>query len=144
MSQNHQHLLSSNPKTLRRHRRGKTGHILFPRRARVLLFDPFERFQSVQRGANATVKHPHAHDGSLLDRLEDAEEVLYRKLDPYLHHGEGDDALVLGSLRKPIDLPHFRGNELHNRDDNRRHRRMTRDSIRHEKIAFSRRERDAL
>ena len=48
-------------------------------------------------------QHPHAHDGSLLDRLEDVEETVYKRLDPYLR----DDTGVIGSLRKPIDLPHF-------------------------------------
>ena len=48
-------------------------------------------------------QHPHAHDGSLLDRLEDVEETVYKRLDPYLR----DETGVIGSLRKPIDLPRF-------------------------------------
>jgi hypothetical protein len=48
-------------------------------------------------------QHPHAHDGSLLDRLEDVEETVYKRLDPYLR----DETGVIGSLRKPIDLLRF-------------------------------------
>jgi len=110
MSQNHQHLLSSNPKTLRRHRRiAKLAIFCFLVVLASCCLILLKEFQSDSREVQMQPmhKHPHAHDGSLLDRLEDAEEVLYRKLDPYLHHGEGDDELVLGSLRKPIDLPHF-------------------------------------
>ncbi|CAL6364186.1 unnamed protein product [Bathycoccus prasinos] len=111
MSQNHsQHLLSNNPKTLRRYRRvAKLAVFCFLALLASCCLILLKEFQSDSNEVQMQPmrKHPHAHDGSLLDRLEDAEEVLYRKLDPYLHHGEGEDALVLESLRKPIDLPHF-------------------------------------
>ena len=87
------------------HRRDGRGDVLSSL-SRGVRRHPLARV-SVRRRRGATdtdVPTPaRAHDGSLLDRLEDVEETVYKRLDPYLR----DDTGVIGSLRKPIDLPHF-------------------------------------
>ena len=98
--------MSSDARTLRRHRRiAKLAILCFLLGLASSVMVLLREFQSDSAAIQAKPMHlhPHPHDGSLLDRLEDVEESVYRRLDPYLHDKRG----VVESLRKPIDLPHF-------------------------------------
>ena len=73
----------------------------------IILLREFERDDA----RVPTYLHPHDHDGSLLDKLEDVEEVVYRRLDPYLHDSR------IEKLREPIQ---FRWGKRDDDDDDAR------------------------
>ena len=124
--------------------RSKTGRILFPRFTRVLLFDSFERVSiRFQRGANATDAETSTRARWVFVRsIRRCGRSFIQEIRSVFTSRRRGGRVSLGEFKETDRFAAFSlatnfTTETTTEDTDA----MTRDSIRHEKIAFSRRER---
>ena len=124
--------------------RSKTGRILFPRFTRVLLFDSFERVSiRFQRGANATDAETSTRARWVFVRsIRRCGRSFIQEIRSVFTSRRRGGRVSLGEFKETDRFAAFSlATNFTTETTTEDTHAMTRDSIRHEKIAFSRRER---
>ena len=125
--------------------RSKTGRILFPRFTRVLLFDSFERVSiRFQRGANATDAETSTRARWVFVRsIRRCGRSFIQEIRSVFTSRRRGGRVSLGEFKETDRFAalSLATNDFTTETTTEDTDAMTRDSIRHEKIAFSRRER---
>lgn len=125
--------------------RSETGRILFPRFTRVLLFDSFERVSiRFQRGANATDAETSTRARWVFVRsIRRCGRSFIQEIRSVFTSRRRGGRVSLGEFKETdrIAALSLATNDFTTETTTEDTDAMTRDSIRHEKIAFSRRER---
>ena len=125
--------------------RSETGRILFPRFTRVLLFDSFERVSiRFQRGANATYAETSTRARWVFVRsIRRCGRSVIQEIRSVFTSRRKGGRVSLGEFKETDRFAalSLATNDFTTETTTEDTDAMTRDSIRHEKIAFSRRER---